>query len=490
MSQHEQDAVESAVFADLQMFIDGKWTAGSSDASESVINPATGQSLGQLPHASDEDLRRAVSAAERGFAIWSRTPAMERRRVLMDAAQLLRERASYIAHIMTLEEGKPLAESQAELGAAIDIFEWYAEETRRLYGRAIPARAANVVQLVHNEPVGPVAAFTPWNFPALTPARKIAGALAAGCSLVIKPSEETPATAIQLVRACVDAGLPAGVLNLVFGVPAQVSEFLIKSPLIRKITFTGSIGVGKHLAKLAATHGLKRCTLELGGHAPVLVFDDADIARAAQICAAGRFRNAGQVCVAPSRFYVQRGAIDQFVSHLCSAAEALKIGDGLEASTTLGPLANERRLEAMKHYVDDAIALGARIRTGGRQLDRPGFYFAPTVITDLPDSALAMCEETFGPIAPVVAFDSAEEAISRANSLSFGLAAYAFTESSRTAALVSQRLSSGMVGINHLSISIAEAPFGGVHESGYGSEGGTEGLSAYLAPKFVTHLSL
>ena len=479
----------SPAFADLRMLIDGQWTRGSGERSEPVIDPGTGATLGELPHAGTHDLELALAAADKGFAVWSRTPACERRRVLLQAASLLRERSAGIARIMTLEQGKPLAEAQAELVGAIEIFEWYAEETRRLYGRTIPARVPAVAQVVESLPVGPVAAFTPWNFPALTPARKIAGALAAGCSLVIKPSEETPATAIELARACVAAGLPQGVLNLVFGVPAQVSEFLIASPVIRKITFTGSIGVGKHLTQLAATHGLKRCTMELGGHAPVLVCDDADIERAALTCAAGRFRNAGQVCVAPSRFYVQRGVIEAFTARLCQAAEALTVGHGLEAATTMGPLANGRRLAAMRRYVDDAVGAGGSIRTGGRQLERPGFFFAPTVITGLPDTALAMCEESFGPIAPVVAFDHIYEAIARANSLPFGLAAYAFTRSADTAARVSRELEAGMVGINHLAVSIAEAPFGGVRESGYGSEGGTEGLAAYLSTRFVTQLA-
>ena len=488
MNQITQTEPAMALFASLQLHIHGHWVDGSSGRGEAVINPATGESLGWLPHASIDDLNQAAQAAHDAFPAWSRTPAMERRRILMEAARLLRERTAVISQALTLEQGKTLAEAQAEMGAAIDVFEWYAEETRRLYGRTIPARVAGVTQVVSHEPIGPVAAFTPWNFPALTPARKIAGALAAGCTLIIKPSEETPATCKELVQACIDAGVPAGVLNLVFGVPADISEILIRRPEIRKISFTGSIAVGKHLTMLAAQHGLKRCTMELGGHSPVLVFNDADVARAAQACAAGRFRNAGQVCIAPSRFYVQREVHDQFVEAMTAAANKLVLGNGMDGATTMGPLLSPRRIEAMERFVADARELGGTITTGGERLPGAGYFWKPTVITGLPDQAMAMREETFGPIAPIVPFDSMEEALTRANSLPFGLAAYAFTDSSRTASAVSTQLAAGMVGVNHFAVSIAEAPFGGIRESGYGSEGGTEGLDAYLNTKFVTHL--
>lgn len=488
MNQNNTRETALALFANLRLHINGEWVEGSTGRGENVINPATGETLGWLPHASQDDLDRAAKAAAAAFPAWSRTPAMERRRVLLEAARLLRERSAVIARAITLEQGKTLAESEGELAGAIDVFEWYAEETRRLYGRTIPARSPGVTQVVSHEPIGPVAAFTPWNFPALTPARKIAGALAAGCTLIIKPSEETPATCKELVQACLDAGLPPGVLNLVFGVPSDISENLIRRDEIRKITFTGSIAVGKHLTMLAAQHGLKRCTMELGGHSPVLVFNDADIARAAQVCAAGRFRNGGQVCVAPSRFYVQREVHDQFVDAMLAAAGKLVLGDGLDPATTMGPLLSARRIEAMERFVADARERGGNIRIGGKRVSRTGYFFEPTVITGLPDDALAMREETFGPIAPIVPFDTLDEALARANSLPFGLAAYAFTSSSRTAAAVSAQLASGMVGVNHFAISIAEAPFGGIRESGYGSEGGTEGLDAYLNTKFVTHL--
>jgi succinate-semialdehyde dehydrogenase/glutarate-semialdehyde dehydrogenase len=478
-----------ATFQDLRLLIAGEWTRGTGGRAEPVIDPATEQPLGTLPHASQQDLGTAVEAAHQAFPAWSRCSALERRNILMEAAGLIRARVEHIAHVLTLEQGKPLAEARGEVTAAAEIFEWYAEESRRLYGRVIPPRQPNTRHLVQREAVGPVAAFTPWNFPALTPARKIAGALAAGCTCVIKAAEETPATALELARACQDAGLPAGVLNVVFGVPAEVSDFLIRHPQIRKISFTGSGRVGMQLASLAALHGAKPCTMELGGHAPVLVFDDADVDAAARACAAARLRNAGQVCVAASRFFVQRGAYARFVERFSETAGRAVLGSGLEPGTTMGPLANARRLQAMAAFVEESRVAGASIVGAAPALAGPGYFFAPTVVTDMPDTARVMTEETFGPIAPITAFDSAEEALQRANRLPYGLAAYAFTESARTARMVSDGLQAGMVGINTFAVSLAEAPFGGVRESGHGSEGGTEGLDAYLTTKFIAHLS-
>ncbi len=490
MTATDPIATALATFDQLQLLIGGQWLTAKDRPGEPVINPADESTLGQLPHATAADLDAAARAAGEAFAGWSRTPAIERRRLLLAASALLRERTDHIAHVLSLEQGKPLAEARGEVGAAIDIFEWYAEEVRRLYGRTIPARTDHVLQTVSLEPVGPVAAFTPWNFPALTPARKMAGALAAGCTLVIKPAEETPATALELARACVDAGVPAGVLNVVFGVPHEVSDTLIRHPAIRKVTFTGSIPVGKQLAQLAAAHGLKPCTLELGGHAPVIVCDDADVAQAAQASAAARFRNAGQVCVAASRFYVHRDVHDAFVEAMTRAATALRPGPGIEGDTTMGPLTNVRRLEAMARYVKDAREQGGEVHTGGERLERPGWFFAPTVVSRLGDDALAMREETFGPVAAITRFDTLDEALARANALPFGLAAYAFTRSARTTERLARDLTAGMVGINHFAVSLAEAPFGGVRESGYGSEGGSEGLHAYLSPRFVSRLLL
>jgi succinate-semialdehyde dehydrogenase/glutarate-semialdehyde dehydrogenase len=378
-----------------------------------------------------------------------------------------------------------LAESRAEVLVTADIIEWFAEEGRRAYGRIVPGRAKGTRQLVVQEPVGVVAAFTPWNFPTLTPARKIGASLAAGCSIIIKPSEETPGSCVELVRCFVDAGLPAGVLNLVFGVPAKVSEHLIASDLVRKISFTGSVPVGKHLAGLAAK-GMKRATMELGGHSPVVVFGDADPEKTADTIAAFKYRNAGQVCISPTRFYVQESSYSKFVARFTEYAKGIKMGDGMEKGITMGPLANPRRLDAMESFVNDAKQRGGKIAAGGSRHGNQGFFFQPTVITDVPDDAKIMTEEPFGPVAPIVPFKTFDEVVERANSLPFGLAAYAFTASGATATAIGDAMQSGMVGVNSIAISTPETPFGGIKESGYGSEGGMEGLQAYMNTKFIS----
>ena len=472
------------MYIDLALYIDGQFLSGGGRDGEPVINPATGQVLAELPHATRDDLDRAVAAAARAFEAWRRTSPFERGKILSRGADLIRERLDAIARIMTLEQGKPLAESKGEIQHAADIFDWCAEEGRRTYGRVIPGRDAKVRQLVLMEPVGPAAAFTPWNFPALTPARKIGGALAAGCSLVLKAAEETPGTALAIAHALHDAGLPPGVLNLVFGAPAEVSSQLIAADTIRKVSFTGSTAVGKQLMKLAAD-GVKRTTMELGGNAPVLVFADADLDHAIATAVAGKYRNAGQVCISPSRFFVQDAVYDRFVEGFVQGAQAIQVGDGLEPGVGMGPLANARRLEAMDRILADAEACGGKLRTGGTRLRNDGYFFSPAVVTDLSDEALLWRDETFGPVAPIARFSDFDEAIARANAVPQGLAAYAFTRSSRTAADVADALQSGMVGVNTLAISTPETPFGGHKESGFGQEGGTEGLQAYLNVKFV-----
>jgi succinate-semialdehyde dehydrogenase/glutarate-semialdehyde dehydrogenase len=401
------------------------------------------------------------------------------------AADLLRERADQVARIITQEQGKVLAEARAETLTTADIIDWMAEEGRRAYGRIVPGRTKNVRQLVIQEPVGVVAAFTPWNFPILTPVRKIAAALAAGCSVIIKASEETPGGCVEAVRCFVDAGVPKGVLNLVYGVPANVSEHLIGSDIVRKISFTGSVPVGKHLAGLAAK-GMKRATMELGGHSPVVVFSDADPEKTADTIAAFKYRNAGQVCISPTRFYVQEAVYDRFLKRFTDYAKNLKLGDGLDKDTSMGPLANPRRLDAMEAIVNDAKTRGGKIVTGGKRHGNQGFFFEPTVITDIPDDSKIMTEEPFGPVAPIVAFKTFDEVVERANSLPFGLAAYAFTTSTQTATMIGDAIQSGMVGVNSTAISTPETPFGGVKESCYGHEGGIEGLEAYTNKKFVS----
>src|SRR5262245_21303267 len=473
------------MYNDLALYIGGEWKSGDGRKGEDVVNPATEKPLGRLPHASTNDLDQALAAAAKGFEGWRATSAYDRAKVLRKAAGLVRERAETMARIMTQEQGKILAEARAEVLVTADIIEWYAEEGRRAYGRIVPGRVKGVRQLVVQEPVGICVAFTPWNFPTLTPARKIGGALAAGCSLILKASEETPGSCVELVRCFVDAGLPAGVLNLVFGVPAIVSGHLIASDAVRKVSFTGSVPIGKHLAGLAAK-GMKRVTMELGGHSPVVVFADADPEKTADTIGAFKYRNAGQVCISPTRFYVQEPVYDRFLKRFSELAKAIKLGDGLENGVTMGPLANSRRLDAMEAIVQDCKSRGATIVTGGKRRGNQGYFFEPTVVTDIPDDSKLMTEEPFGPIAPVVRFKSFDEVVARANSLKFGLAAYAFTSSAQTANLIGDALESGMVGVNSVAISTPETPFGGVKDSGYGHEGGIEGLEVYLSRKFIS----
>ncbi len=473
------------MYTDLQLHIDGEWLGGAGRKGEDVVNPATGKSLASLPHATAADLDRALDAAAKGLKIWAATSPYDRSKVLRKAADLMRERADHIARIMTMEQGKVLAEARMETLTTADIIDWMAEEGRRSYGRIIPGRAPNSRLMVIQEPVGVVAAFTPWNFPILTPVRKFVAALAAGCSVVIKASEETPAGCIEAVRCFADAGLPNGVLNLVFGVPSTVSEHLIGADIVRKISFTGSVPVGKHLAGLAAK-GMKRATMELGGHSPVVVFGDADPEKSAEVIAASKYRNAGQVCVSPTRFYVQEQVYDRFVKRFTDYAKAIKLGDGLDKDTTMGPLANPRRLDAMEAIVNDAKSRGGKVVAGGKRHGNQGFFFEPTVITDLPDDSKLMTDEPFGPIAPIVPFKTFDEVVERANSLPFGLAAYAFTSSSQTATKIGDAIQSGMIAINSAVVSMPETPFGGVKESGYGHEGGIEGLEAYTNKKFVS----
>ena len=473
------------MYADLKMLLDGEWSEGTGDRRVAVLNPANEQSLGDLPLAERDDLDRALAAMRAAQPKWAATAPGARARILRAAAEIMRARADEIAHQMTLEEGKILAEAKAETIAGIEILNWYAEEGRRAYGRIVQGANPNVRQMVLKQPVGPVAAFTPWNFPVVTPARKIGGALAAGCTLLIKPSEETPAGALAIARALQEAGLPRGVLNVVFGVPAEISEYVIASDTIRKISFTGSIPVGKHLARLAAA-GMKRATMELGGHGPVIVFDDVDAEKAAALSVAGKYRNAGQVCVSPTRFFVHDGIYRRFLETFTERAAALKVGDGLDQTSQMGPLANDRRMEAIDALVRDAVERGAELKTGGARIGNRGYFYAPTVLAEVPEDARIMNEEPFGPVAPIVRFKEFDEVVERANRLPFGLAGYAFTNSVETATRIGNALETGLVGINHFTISTPETPFGGMKESGYGSEGGLEGLDAYLATRFVT----
>jgi succinate-semialdehyde dehydrogenase/glutarate-semialdehyde dehydrogenase len=467
------------------LHIDGIWREGTDRTTIAVVNPATEEVVGRVSQATRVDLDEALVAAKKGFDVWRRISPYERSKFMRKAAELMRERSATIARLITLEQGKPLAEALIEARNAADVIEWFAEEGRRAYGRVIPPRVEGVYQLSLREPVGPVAAFTPWNFPLNQVVRKISAALAAGCSIVVKAPEETPASPAELIRAFVDAGIPAGVVGLVYGVPAEISEYLIPHATIRKISFTGSTPVGKQLATLAGQH-MKRSTMELGGHAPVIIFEDADLDNAAQVLAAAKFRNAGQVCVAPTRFLVQEAVMSAFVDKLVGVARAIKVGDGLEPDTTMGPLANERRLQAMETLVADAVQNGATLETGGRRIGNKGYFFEPTVISHPSLGCRAMNEEPFGPLALVVPFSKFEHAVSEANRLPFGLAAYAYTRSVKTASAIGAAVESGMVTINHNGLGLPETPFGGIKDSGTGSEGGVEGLEAYMTTKFVT----
>ena len=476
------------MYPDTSLFIDGGWHPSAAGKTLPVLNPATGEPVGKVAHAEKGDLDRALEAAEKGFHVWRKMSAYDRYKIMRKAADNMRARAPDIAKIMTMEQGKPIAEATMETMLAGDIIDWFAEEARRAYGRIIPARADGVVQFVFKEPVGPAAAFTPWNFPINQAVRKMSAALSAGCSVILKGPEETPASCAELVRAFADAGVPQGVIGLVYGVPADISEYLIPHPIIRKISFTGSTAVGKQLAALAGLH-MKRITMELGGHAPAIVFNDADIDTAVKILSANKFRNAGQVCVAPTRFLVQEKVYDSFVEKFTSAAKALKVGDGLDKDSRMGPLANIRRVEAMESFVADAEKHGAKVKTGGKRIGNKGFFYEPTVITNVPLEARIMNEEPFGPVASINVFDTFDNVIKEANRLPYGLAAYAYTGSGKTAAALGAQIESGMVSINHHGLALPEVPFGGVKDSGYGSEGGSEAIEAYLTFKFVTQAS-
>jgi succinate-semialdehyde dehydrogenase/glutarate-semialdehyde dehydrogenase len=472
-------------YPNVQLHIDGKWRASASGQTIPVLNPATEEVVGTVAHASKADLDEALAAADKGFKVWRAVAPFERAKVMHKAAAILRERADAIAVLMTMEQGKTLVESKGETLAAADVIEWFAEEGKRAYGRVIPARGPGIYQLAIKEPVGPVAAFTPWNFPINQVVRKLSAALAAGCSIIVKAPEETPASPAELIRAFVDAGVPAGVVNLVYGVPSEISQYLIPHPTIRKISFTGSTKVGKELSALAGLH-MKRATMELGGHAPVIVFDDADVDSAAKIMSAAKYRNAGQVCISPTRFLVQEGVYDKFVEQFVANAKKVKVGNGLDKDSRMGSLANPRRVNAIEEMVQDAVGKGAKVATGGSRIGNKGYFFEPTVVTDVPRDARAMNEEPFGPLALISPFQKFDDAAEEANRLPFGLASYAFTRSAKTATAIGAAIESGMVSINSFGLALPETPFGGIKDSGYGSEGGTEAMEAYFNTKFIT----
>ena len=481
--------MDQRLYPNTQLYIAGEWMNARSGRTIPVVNPASGDTIGTLAFAEQADLDHALDAADSGFRTWKKISAYERSKMMRKAADLLRERVDHIARLMTMEQGKTVAEAKGEILNGADTIDWFAEEARRAYGRVIPARGEGIYQLVVKEPVGPVAAFTPWNFPINQIVRKLSAALAAGCSIIVKAPEETPASPAELIRAFADAGVPPGTIGLVYGDPAQISSYLIPHPVIRKISFTGSTAIGKQLAAMAGQH-MKRATMELGGHAPVIVFDDADAAIAAKVMAASKFRNAGQVCISPTRFLVQEGIYESFVEQFVANAKKLKVGDGLESGITMGALANPRRSTAMDANLEDATKHGAKVRAGGHRIGDKGNFYEPTVVTELPNDAKAMNEEPFGPMAIINPFRTFDDAVKEANRLPFGLAAYAWTKSAKTANAIASQVETGMISINHVGLGIPEVPFGGVKDSGYGSEGGSEAIEPYLNPKFVTQAGL
>ena len=472
-----------STYPDLHLYINGEWRKTANDLP--VLNPATEEEIGRLPHAEMSDLDDALEAAEKGFRIWSRVAPVERANVLFKAAALMRERQEEIATAITAEHGKPLAQARLEVIRGCEFFEWDAGEATRTYGRVIPS-APGVRYIVHHQPIGTVAAFSPWNFPMSQPCRKIAGAIASGCSIILKAAEETPAGALHIARALHDAGLPHGALNLVFGTPSEISSHLIKQYQVRLVAFTGSTAIGQHLTTLASQH-MTPVLMELGGHAPVIVCEDTDVELAALSGAVRKMRNAGQVCTSPTRFFVHESICDEFTDTFVRRAAQTVVGNGLESGVEMGPLANDRRIDALTALVENAREQGAEIRTGGKKLDGKGYFFQPTVLTNVPDTARVMQEEPFGPLAIINPIASLDEGIEKANSVPFGLAAYGFTNRADYVDRMIEYIEAGNVSINTLEASLPETPFGGVKSSGYGREGGTEGLHHYMITKNVSH---
>ncbi len=470
----------------LGLYIDGEWLSGGGRDTHEVLNPVTGHAQATVPLATAADLDVALAAADRGFRSWRAVAPEHRAAVLQRTAALLRERAEQIARVATLEQGKPFVEAKGEVLGAAGLLDFHAGEALRVYGRVL-MRPAGMRSLVLHQPVGPVAAFCAWNFPALNIVRKLGPAIAAGCSIILKPSEETPGSAIEVMRCFQDAGLPGDVAQIVFGVPDMISRTLLSSPVTRKLSFTGSVPVGKHLMKLASDSVMKM-TMELGGHAPVLVFDDCDLEKTLDILVAHKFRNAGQVCVAPTRFHVQEGIYDAFARGFAERTKKLAVGDGLDAANAMGPMANARRPEAIEAMVADAVSVGARVLAGGERggsSGRDGFFYQPTVLADVPLEAKAMNDEPFGPVALIRPFATVDEAIEQANRLPYGLAAYCFTENGRRQNLLGDTIESGMIAINQVRLTWPDSPFGGIKDSGFGSEDGPEGVASHMITKAV-----
>lgn len=470
-------------YPELQLYIDGAWRHAKHDLP--VINPATENEIGRYPVAQPADLDDALHAAKEGFKVWSQTAPKVRADLIRAASALMRDRQDEIAYSITAEHGKPFAQAQAEVIRGCEFFEWDAGEATRTYGRVIPS-GPGVKYIVHHQPIGPVAAFAPWNFPMSQPARKVAGAIASGCSIILKAAEETPAGAIHIAQAFHDVGLPPGVLNLVFGVPADISNHLIPSDVIKLVAFTGSTSVGRHLTGLASDN-MTPVLMELGGHAPVIVCEDTDVEAAALTSAVRKMRNAGQVCTSPTRFFVHEQIFEQFLEVFTERAAATVVGNGMEPGVEMGPMANERRVMAIAELVDDARSAGAEVTTGGNRVGATGYFYEPTVLANVPTDARIMQEEPFGPLAIINPVDSLDSAIEQANSVPYGLASYGFTNRADYVDRMVDKIEAGNLSINTLEASLPETPFGGVKSSGYGREGGAEGLHHYTVIKNVSH---
>jgi succinate-semialdehyde dehydrogenase/glutarate-semialdehyde dehydrogenase len=468
----------------IRLFIGGEWCDGSDGKTEPVVNPATEQQIATLCHASSADLDRALASASKGLEIWSGVSPWERGAVLKRAADMVRDRKDELAHQLTVEQGKPLVEAGGEIVRAADFLEWGGEEGRRLAARTTTSRDGAAQITIDQVPIGVVAALTPWNFPVVLAAKKLGAALGAGCSCILKPAEETPGAVSQLVSILVEAGLPPDVVNLVFGVPDHISSHLIASPIVRKVSFTGSVPVGKLLAARAGEH-MKPVTMELGGHSPVVVFDDVDVDATVAKAIPHKYLNAGQVCIAPTRYIVQDKIYEPFVERFAAEAADLKIGDGMIAGTQVGPLANERRVNAIERMVTAAVDQGARLVTGGKRAGNQGYFFEPTVLADVPHDSEIMTVEPFGPVACMVSFSDADEALAISNGVDYGLAAYLYTHDKAKQERFAAGFQTGVVGVNEAVSHTPEIALGGWGESGIGVEGGIEALHPYLKSKLV-----
>ena len=469
----------------VNLFIGGSWRPASNGQAVDIINPATEERIGRLSMASPTDLEAALVAAYEGFKVWREVPVMQRTRLIMRVAQLMRERIDALSRELTLEEGKTLGQSKWEILATADYFDDLALAANQIVGRAVPGSPSGATRTVTYEPVGPVFAVSPWNLPAMMPGRKIANSIAAGCSIIVKPAKETPITAYAIARCCEDAGIPPGVVNIVSGDSSVVSAAMISSEVIRKVSFTGSTEVGKELARQAGSH-MKKVTMELGGHAPVIIYDDVDLASVVDATVMGRYSNAGQSCIAPTRFFVHSRIYGDFVDLFSERARALRVGNGLDPQVQMGPLASARRVAVMEGLVRDAVAKGATLTAGGSRLDGKGYFFAPTVLANVPVGAAIMFEEPFGPVTPIVSFEDSDAVVERANETPYGLAAYVFTKDLERASRVVSRIQAGMIGVNCMSAAHASIPFGGVKDSGFGREGTVDGLLESMVTKSIS----